>query len=1178
MGSGDLRAMPQFIAYTSRPTKPATPPLVRLTLRDSEGMEKRLEFQQDSILIGTIPGCDLQLPGDLTPHLIAVATVVSEGLKIRGLANTESARETILRVHDRWTVGKYHVTLDLLANNTLSEARKGAPSEPSPHLADITAFREQLEKDRLEWEAEAVKEAEKLAVQVRQVQEKEKQLEAERVEFEQQRIAHAEPMPTDLDAVRRELLKLRDSLYQQYRQRRDALVAMREAIRRAAVKIQEQKRDLSRSKSQQDSALAQQRQEQAAFEERQNEIAKQAKLLEEWQRELNNEQRDLAAKNEALTQAHADLETKTREFHADLVRLQRLRESLESKQTDLDQRETLVVEREGINNEERQKVTADRSGLEEQEKLLNAREALQAEKGKELAKHATELLRQKETLQKEILNAQERTHRLALWEQQLGQDRLRLDRLQAEIATQHEQLKLKQQQHQEDESAWKARQKDAEQEMAWLRQETEKYQHLQTQRETIKQAQAAREAEIEKQKQETEERAAALQNRIVRILRLRHRLHQQRQALTYRLQNALETEAANEDLQEQLRCRTVALDQQEAQLNELNSSYQMQSAELQKKELELVDLQQDWQVTLQKDREHLEARRIALDEQAIQLQRDRQTLSAHQEELLKQGQDIERQLQGFVQQREDIKAQSETLLQTKTKLLDSVPQILRSAETALEQLATARSQLRSQLQDIHAYRQRCQMELEANRLEVSKMLKHLDERVQMLSRLQDEQRLEAATLRQDCLSWQAQIELLDMKWRNSHREIEEKMQQNTARSQALEVSHGRLKVQAVALEEQVQDVVYRQSEVNRHLTEMQGWYRYKLRDLAEQKLVSSHHWPQSPIAHPADREEAFEEPDILPLKSDRNGNDQHLADLLSGMGLIDALTLQTLLAEARQQRLTLRDCLLQNEFLTSYQLELIEAGKLESLVLNSLRVIDRLRVGSMETIYRVFDPRLGDEALLRHLSPNVDPQWQEEYRTLFRQASLIRHANVARTLDVLEMAGSPAVVQEWLAGLPGTEWTSQVTETSVALRLIEQAAAGLAAIHEAGLVHGQLQLGRFLLTAQGELKICGAGEPKWLSGLMSVGERSSQDDIVKLSSLVVLWCRSNSRHHSKPGVANFVKRLEEQYFDGAASLKQAVEELIASIERDDGAWQRFLQFIQDRLTIPEAMTPQKKSA
>jgi hypothetical protein len=35
---------------------------------------------------------------------------------------------------------------------------------------------------------------------------------------------------------------------------------------------------------------------------------------------------------------------------------------------------------------------------------------------------------------------------------------------------------------------------------------------------------------------------------------------------------------------------------------------------------------------------------------------------------------------------------------------------------------------------------------------------------------------------------------------------------------------------------------------------------------------------------------------------------------------------------------------------------------------------------------------------------------------------------------------------------------------------------------------------------------------------------------------------------------------------------------MSSIERDESAWQRLLQFVQDRLAVPEMTVPQKKSA
>src|SRR4029078_5433074 len=131
--------------------------------------------------------------------------------------------------------------------------------------------------------AEAERQAESLAVRTREVQEKEKQLDAERKNVERLKAKVGEPaLPADLVSVRSELVRLRDSLYQQYRQRRDAVVALRDAVRHAAAKVQQEKRQL-RDESAQFREIKQQiTTERTAFSEQQAEVAKQARLVEEW--------------------------------------------------------------------------------------------------------------------------------------------------------------------------------------------------------------------------------------------------------------------------------------------------------------------------------------------------------------------------------------------------------------------------------------------------------------------------------------------------------------------------------------------------------------------------------------------------------------------------------------------------------------------------------------------------------------------------------------------------------------------------------------------------------------------------------------------------------------------------------------------------------------------------------
>src|SRR5262249_11687725 len=155
---------------------------------------------------------------------------------------------------------------------------------------------------------------------------------------------------------------------------------------------------------------------------------------------------------------------------------------------------------------------------------------------------------------------------------------------------------------------------------------------------------------------------------------------------------------------------------------------------------------------------------------------------------------------------------------------------------------------------------------------------------------------------------------------------------------------------------------------------------------------------------------------------------------------------------------------------------------LDGLVLGALRVIDRLRVAPREAVYRVFDPRRGQEAVLRHLAEAelAEPGHLDDFRRRFTQTAAVRHPHVAATLEVLDIAGRPAVLQEWLPGLSSTAWPALAAVPGVWFRLLCQAALGLHTSHQAGLVHGHLRPGLFLLTGEGTLKLCGLGEPPWL--------------------------------------------------------------------------------------------------
>src|SRR5205085_511144 len=138
----------------------------------------------------------------------------------------------------------------------------------------------------------------------------------------------------------------------------------------------------------------------------------------------------------------------------------------------------------------------------------------------------------------------------------------------------------------------------------------------------------------------------------------------------------------------------------------------------------------------------------------------------------------------------------------------------------------------------------------------------------------------------------------------------------------------------------------------------------------------------------------------------------------------------------------------------------------------------------------------------------------DEFRQRFAQAALA-HPNLAATLEVLEIGGRPAALQEWLTGLPSSEWPPLAAAPGVWFRLLLQAAQGLEAAHQAGLVHGHLTPELVLLTGEGIVKLCGLGEPHWLAVPASAEPvEDAAADLRALGEIASGWCAAGPR---KPG-------------------------------------------------------------
>ena len=156
-----------------------------------------------------------------------------------------------------------------------------------------------------------------------------------------------------------------------------------------------------------------------------------------------------------------------------------------------------------------------------------------------------------------------------------------------------------------------------------------------------------------------------------------------------------------------------------------------------------------------------------------------------------------------------------------------------------------------------------------------------------------------------------------------------------------------------------------------------------------------------------------------------------------------------------------------------------------------------LAYGGMASVWLArFGGRLGFERMvvIKMILPQYsqDPRFQEMFLDEARIASRIEHSNVARILDVGELADNYFIVMEWVDGdslskvLRAAEQRKQRIPAGVAMRIVADAAAGLHAAHELkdrdgtslGVVHRDVSPQNILVANNGTTMIIDFGVAK----------------------------------------------------------------------------------------------------
>lgn len=1150
---------------------PASLPEVVLEIRQGSGRQHSCALSHVDFVIGTVPGCDLRVPGAELPALLCVLSRYPGGLYLRKLATTPvmllngaPAASTDLTDGDRLTIGVVDVVFRVKPVHVplpIGEDASATPALP----ADVEQARHDLHEKAQHLRAELVKlhETKEAAAQ------EQARLERERAAIEAER-----------------------SLWQGRR-----------------AEVEAEVRDLLRRREQADATLRESQREAPAAAALHGELEQRAALLTQLVARLEAERRAFqeartgaddedARRRDELERRERTLDEKTRAYQADVVRLHR-------QQATIEEREQALSEKSQDTDARHERMQRESADLEEQVVQLDEWRARLAEQADALAKQkqeqdarAAELSQRDASLegqQAALATLRSRLERLRDTmrgeEQDVDQARGRLEAAEVELSRKRQELEQlrfevdsERQRHTQERQQWVQRGAVME---AAVRQMRQAQEHL-----------AQEEARIDRQAEELDgrlkqaaEQEDVLHGKIGQLADAQARLEAERQALRERSLALMQGEEARAALQEQLRRRAEELDARQAALAAQVQECQTKLATLEERRAGFEQYEREARQQLDALRLDLDARGHALNQQQAELIGIEQRYQGQAEEIKQLRRDLAEERLRFQQEQQQAleslalaRTDHEALRRDALELERQLPELELRAGTALERLGHAREQLRGHLAEIHQYVRQCQDDLEQWRSRLRADLDQLQEQEQSLRRGQDEHRLALAGFRQQLIDWQGQVAEMRRLLAQGETRLERREARVEQQVRAIDETSQKLARQAEELDQQQRAVADRRVEVDRHLGDMRAWYRGKLRELAGVSLVPGAAPPEPPPVTSSEPSEDGEEPivpvgrSILTLPGPADAGDQRLGDVLRELQLIDADTLTALLAEARRQRRSLRQVLLASGAVTLFQLALIEAGNLTGLMLGPVRVIDRLRSSPHEMVYRVFDPRRGCEAVLRHLNEAhmLDAVRPDEFRQRFRQA-ILSEPHLVNTLEVMEVHARPAALHELIAGLPATDWPPLTVAPGVCCRLLTQAALGLAAAHRAGLAHGHLADHHLLLTAEGTLKVSGVGEPPWLVG-QAEEEADFGADLKALGRIASGWCtptgvRRGARAKPLPeALVTVLYRLAAEgdaCYRDAAHLLEDLERAAADVPANTEAWDRLLRYVREHGS-PEA--------
>jgi serine/threonine-protein kinase len=146
--------------------------------------------------------------------------------------------------------------------------------------------------------------------------------------------------------------------------------------------------------------------------------------------------------------------------------------------------------------------------------------------------------------------------------------------------------------------------------------------------------------------------------------------------------------------------------------------------------------------------------------------------------------------------------------------------------------------------------------------------------------------------------------------------------------------------------------------------------------------------------------------------------------------------------------------------------------------IGAYRIESRLGRGGMGEVFLAWDERLERRVAVKRIRLDADlpPSQRERFRREARSAARLSHPAIVQVHDLVSDEAGDAIVMEYVPGISLAErLASGPLAPAEALRCARQIAEGLAAAHQAGVIHRDLKAENVILTPGGQAKILDFG-------------------------------------------------------------------------------------------------------